>query len=192
MTGKTLTTQRTSELYPVVDDQMYILRCGRNEPEKLVHYSNMDSVEVWSNTQNPREFKPAGLWVTVEGEDDWKSWCQRENFQLENLMYAYDVKLNAASKILRLQSAADIDMFTTQYQSRWQLSPLHAIDWRKVASEYSAIIIAPYIYQRRHTPQTLWYYPWDCASGCIWDKDAIESIKLREVSHEILRSDMAT
>lgn len=19
-----------------------------------------------------------------------------------------------------------------------------------------------------------WYYGWDCASGCIWDKDAIE------------------
>ena len=36
------------------------------------------------------------------------------------------------------------------------------------------IIIAPYQWYCRMTVD--WYYTWDCASGCIWNLDAIESV----------------
>ncbi|QBI98814.1 hypothetical protein SEA_BOBBY_184 [Mycobacterium phage Bobby] len=49
------------------------------------------------------------------------------------------------------------------------------IDWGKVAADYGGIIIAPYQWSRRMDPH--WYYTWDCASGCIWNLEAIESLE---------------
>lgn len=57
---------------------------------------------------------------------------------------------------------------------------VYEIDWKKVTEEYQGIIISPYIWQRRLAPHTMWYYGWDVASGCIWDTDAIEEVKLVE------------
>lgn len=49
-----------------------------------------------------------------------------------------------------------------------------AIDWQKVSRQYDGIIIAPY--QWEHRLSSDWYYPWDCASGCIWNGKAIQTI----------------
>jgi hypothetical protein len=48
------------------------------------------------------------------------------------------------------------------------------IDWQRVAEQHQGIIITPYQWECRYSID--WYYIWDCASGCIWDPDAIESI----------------
>ena len=48
------------------------------------------------------------------------------------------------------------------------------IDWRKVASDYGGIEIAPYIYKGRY--DISWYYGWDVASGCIWGDGVIKGI----------------
>lgn len=53
---------------------------------------------------------------------------------------------------------------------------ISAIMWPKVAKEYQGIIISPYQWERRDFFGTFWYSGWDCASGCIWDKEAIKSI----------------
>jgi hypothetical protein len=50
------------------------------------------------------------------------------------------------------------------------------IDWKKVAKEYSGIEICPYIGEQRL--KFSWYYPWDVASGCVWDNSAVKSINL--------------
>lgn len=42
------------------------------------------------------------------------------------------------------------------------------IDWKAVAKEYDGIEIDPYQYERRFSEGFLWYYGWDCASGCVW------------------------
>ena len=44
-------------------------------------------------------------------------------------------------------------------------------------SDYQGIIIAPYLWTRRHHESTGWYYSWDCASGVIWDARAIAELK---------------
>lgn len=65
----------------------------------------------------------------------------------------------------------EIDSFTHRYGIPGFFgSPM--INWPAVAIEYQGVIVAPYSWERRNS----WYYPWDCASGCIWDAAAIESI----------------
>jgi hypothetical protein len=57
----------------------------------------------------------------------------------------------------------------------------YEIDWYRVAEQYDGIIITPYIYERRLTEYTTWYYSWDCASGCIWNGKAIANITSKKL-----------
>lgn len=53
----------------------------------------------------------------------------------------------------------------------------HTIDWGRVAEKYGGIEIAPGLPWRFRT-RSKWYYTWDCASGVIWDVNAITGIEL--------------
>src|SRR5579872_5717959 len=153
---------------------------------RLVHYSkeiislsdlHLDKQDITHN----HFAKPSGFWVSDDDcEENWKSWCESEEFQVENLKYAHDVKLNTEANILYLRNANDIDKFSNLYSKKLCFgSPdLKKIDWAKVAQDFEGIIITPYIWERRFQTDAVWYYTWDCASGCIWNIDAIESITL--------------
>ena len=138
---------------------------------KLWHYSLKPLTKAYSCQQDKTSMKPSGLWVSVGAS--WKQWCQDESFGLNSLKCKAEIKLDT-TKILILSSAAEIDTFTKKYNN--DPSSFY-IDWQAVADKYSGIIIAPYIYSRRLASHTSWYYPWDCASGCIWDATSIKSIK---------------
>jgi len=51
------------------------------------------------------------------------------------------------------------------------------INWEEVSKNWEGIEIVPYIWTARNILN--WYYPWDVASGCIWNLDGIslEEIK---------------
>jgi hypothetical protein len=108
--------------------------------------------------------KPVGLWYEVDG--DWQRWCAGEMPQWLAGRHLHRVKLDG-EQIIALSSASGIDAFNAQYCS---IGPcgIDFIDWPRVAEEYDGIEIAPYCWRRRLTPGMLWYYGWDCASGCIW------------------------
>lgn len=142
--------------------------------------------------------KPHGLWVSVEGACDWASWCVGNDFDTEFLSDKWEIVLAENANILRIASIGEIDAFTEKYgiydtrchevlrsgglaTSHFGRQP--AIDWPRVAKEYQGIIIAPYIWERRMETHTGWYYGWDCASGCIWDAEAIASA--RRVVYEL-------
>ena len=117
--------------------------------------------------------KPSGLWVSVGGEDGWLAWCKRENFGLERLANRYIVNLKPHAKTLVLHNK-DFDTFRYTYGIADHEFYFHNIYWHKVASDYQGIIIPKYHWDMRFEHD--WYYSWDCASGCIWDMSAIESI----------------
>jgi len=159
-----------------------------HKQETLIHYSDRPLAFscIYSQTQEPREGcihgKPRGLWVSVEGEDDWKSWCEAENFRNIAESFATVIELREDARILRLTSALEIDSFTEEFYDRDYMKQIpgfdwrgHAIRWADVAAQFQGIIIAPYCWQRRMAKHTFWYYGWDCASGCIWDAAAIAS-----------------
>ncbi len=141
--------------------------------------------------------KPNGLWFDVD--EDWKQWCEAEQFRPETFRYRHTVTILDASRILFLRGAKDIDAFTRKYarnlfSSIQLLQSSNDIDafthqyghnlfgdiqqqfsnyiaWGEVAEKHSGIIIAPY--SRARSQAYLWYYGWGCASGCVWDTRVI-------------------
>lgn len=154
---------------------------------RLLHYSDKPVKKITRREQDNEEYftyqKPTGLWVSVEGEDDWLSWCRAESFGLEQLKRVHEVILSPDANILRIGTKKGIDAFTEEFgkvmdypiESRLKQK---AIQWRDVADRYQGIIIAPYVWERRLHVGTDWYYAWDCASGCIWEPKAIADIRL--------------
>lgn len=159
---------------------------------RLWHYTAEPfALEPRSYAQNePRMYgKPEGFWVSVEGKDDWPSWCEGESFRIDELAHRAPVIIRPESNVLWLQPGS-INSFDREFRVEWQWGPEkqwtdRAIDWRAVAGLYDGIVIAPYSWH--HRLALSWYYTWDCASGCIWNLDAIEvgqSVAVERVAEE--------
>lgn len=152
---------------------------------KLIHYSSGKIESIYSKRYIDEyiEFsdrhrywaKPSGLWVSVE--DHWKIWCEMENFKIEDLKFAHEIILKKYSKILFLENDASIFKFSQKYRVS---KDFHRIKWLQLMNEYQGIVISPYSSKCRLHPKTIWYYGWDCASGCIWDLESIESFSIIE------------
>ena len=128
-------------------------------------------------------WKPVGLWYSCGSS--WEDWASAVGFGGIG-EYVYEVELNV-SNMLFISTADELDKFTTKYAApRSQDNSMFAdrqlwnIDWEKVAQTYDGIEICPYIASRRH--KYMWYYGWDVASGCLWNKNAIVNLTLRESS----------
>jgi hypothetical protein len=141
--------------------------------------------------------KPNGLWFDING--DWRQWCEATEFRLENLRYRHTVTIHDRSRILVLKSAREVDAFTRKYGRNLSghiqlLQSTKAMDvftreygrdlfgdiqrqfsnyimWGEVAEKHSGIILDPY--SRTRSLIYLWYYGWNCASGCVWDTSVI-------------------
>ena len=118
--------------------------------------------------------KPRGLWFSVDGNGDgWPEWCQAEGVEVP-LSHKTEVVFRPNARVLELKGAKALDAFTQEYLLR---GPALCIDWVRVEEKHDAIIIAPYVWRRRLSPKTPWYYCWDCASGCVWNADAIQELR---------------
>lgn len=145
----------------------------RHSGLNLVHFSNdvVQAVESVRQTSEVRHGKPRGLWVSIEGNGDgWSDWCAAEDYGIGSI--AHRVTLKPEAKILILSGASELSRFHSLYRCVDDY-----IAWDHLAGSYQGIIIAPYCWEHRLSgPVSRWYYGWDCASGCIWDAAAIESI----------------
>lgn len=150
---------------------------------KLIHYSHdalVGPIKSYKQDEGrpvTRGDKPNGFWISVKGERDWPEFCYNERWNLESFKVAYEVHLKPDAHILKIQDSTSLRLFDKQYRSGVRLD---TIAWHVVARQYSGIIIAPYCYDCRYDLQ--WYYPWDVASGCIWDSSVIT---VSEAAHEI-------
>lgn len=160
---------------------------------KIYHYSEhvIDKLETWNYKVFPQlgiGHKPNGLWVSIEDfEDDqtWESWCIAHDFNINGLKYKYKISLKNDSNFIYLKNDEEILNFTNIYKKVpenpvFDDQSVFHIDWRSLYDLYDGIFIAPYSWSLRLHPITLWYYGWDCASGCIWNTDKIESFELCE------------
>ena len=147
----------------------------------LVHYSEKPLTKVESRSQDGdyhnRGYKPNGLWVSVEGDDDWPSWCRSENFGLSRIAHASEVVLKPDARVLRVTTPRELLRFTENYGIKRKWPYETTINWPEVAAKYQGIIIAPYIWTERLN--LFWYYGWDCASGVIWDATCIAALRAR-------------
>lgn len=162
---------------------------------RLMHYSELAlPFGPMDYVQNElRAFgKPTGYWVSVQGEDDWPTWCRENEFMESSLAHAHEVTLAPGHNILVLPTVEDMRGFHDRYSVEdaptaelrklrsfsdeyvWKSRP---IDWTAVTADHDGIIIAPYQWSLRM--QLDWFYGWDCASGCIWNLSAIASVEAR-------------
>ena len=74
--------------------------------------------------------------------------------------------------MLMIHTLEDLYSFTKKYGGSDGL-----INWQVVANEYGGIEISPYMWPARNDRRTWWYYSWDVASGCIWNKEVITNIE---------------
>ena len=163
---------------------------------KLVHWSHKIVTEVKGSHQSEKNRgigKPHGFWVSDEsrGAYGWRTWCRSEGFRPYGFRYEHHVELADNAKILYLRTAKDIDDFADEYKAdselnktmaelphaEWGGASIYEIDWKRVAKKYHGIIITPYQWKQR-LGRHMWYYSWDCASGCIWNARAIKSITM--------------
>lgn len=174
-----------------------------NIPTKLFHYSRgelntlrFDFYEKYKEHW-PEEgsMKPCGLWISVEETEDdhsWFDWCKGEQFRLDALKHKYAITLAPEAKILHLKSVEEIIDFSLEYAANdpfdfarkssmlSRREYIYMISWSRVKAKYDGIIISPYQWGARMGSETAWYYPWDCASGCIWNLDKV-SFKLHSL-----------
>lgn len=150
---------------------------------KLLHYSNKPLKSIYSVDQGYEKsymtscgFKPSGLWVTTEGKDNWEAWCRAEKFDLPGLTCVQEIVLAKTAEILWIKTSQQLLSFHKKYSYVNRYGD-KVIDWVKVAKKYDGVVIAPYQWEHRlDGPCKKWYYTWDCASGCIWDANAVENI----------------
>ncbi|WP_280320161.1 hypothetical protein [Nocardia wallacei] len=159
---------------------------------RLFHYRAeplaFDRARIYTQRKPGSHTKPVGFWVSVQGEDDWPSWCRDNEYSVNALSVAHEVRLSGSAAIRLITSVAEIDEFhdefaeATDFDLRCGYGRDHwGIGWDRVIRRYDGIIIAPYLWERRLGTKCGWYYTWDCASGCIWNLDAIESVAVVEV-----------
>lgn len=144
---------------------------------QLMHYSDKQLGTIKSVTQQGICYKPDGLWVSVKGDEDWLSWCESQGFRLSSLVVSHEIVVTKQNRILHLDSPEDLHDFLSTYGASY-FGSSKAIDWSRVANHYQGIIIAPYQWECRLHRDHMWYYGWDCASGCIWDASAIELVRV--------------
>lgn len=120
-------------------------------------------------------FKPCGLWYSVDG--GWEEWCasDMEGWLVDRIAYQLDLD---GENILWLKSEDEIRAFDEQYaEPAWPGAAATLVpNWARVAELYDGIEISPYCWNCRY--DLLWYYGWDCASGCLWQPRAARLTKL--------------
>lgn len=156
----------------------------------LSHFSSEPVINMYERKQtSAQDMKPTGLWVSVDGEDDWPSWCLAESFcRNDDLRFRHRVVLRPDNRVLLLSDKQALRWFGNKYRPDPTTDPLRKagirstlqLDWFRAIDDCDGLVIHPYCWECRLDPEFAWYYGWDCASGCIWHPRAVESITMVE------------
>lgn len=141
-----------------------------------IHFSDniIERIEDFLLPTHHRSMKPNGLYYSIEEEGDdtgWRAWCEAENFRCDRLKHQHEIEIDM-SRVLEIGSMHAIQQFNRTYgvviDDRFQM--LKNIDWGLLAKDWAGIEVNPYLYSAQMEDDAgLWYYGWDCSSGCIWD-----------------------
>ena len=174
-------------------------------PNLLIHYSDKPLLCPRSTEDPGDKGRPNGLWVSVGDAwlvDQYERWReQRENCNglgsahyPHRFKYANEITIANDSNILVITNASEFKAFNDKYSElRPEFVPqARIIRWCDVRDRYQGIIIAPHLDNMAvrinaqgnpsYIPESIWYYTWVVASGCLWDVSVIENIEKSRVS----------
>lgn len=146
----------------------------------LSHYSiaKVEAVHDADERRPRGAYKPAGFWVSVDGEYDWPTWCGENDFLPKEPLLRHRVTLAESANVLCLSDPDAVLALGKKYGIPSQFWRGHIVlDWAAFAADYDGLIIAPYQWSSRLDDAAHWYYGWDCASGVIWKARAIASVE---------------
>jgi hypothetical protein len=123
--------------------------------------------------ESPCGIKPNGLWFSVGDGADWRALSATNRWNVDDVKFQTEIVFSEYANILRAEGAADIDKLTSEYGK----NDGQAIDWRRVAETFDAIIIAPLCVERSGHDQTRWYRWWECSCGCVWQSHAVKRLR---------------
>lgn len=119
--------------------------------------------------------KPLGLWYAC-GEEWLDVFSEKMPNWKSKYKYVYKLDIDF-SNILKIFGSDEFKKFELKYSLKSTKGREgEKIDWFKVAEDYKGIEICPYLPEYR--TESLWYYGWDIASGCIWDGSCIRKVEL--------------
>lgn len=140
-------------------------------------------------------FKPFGLWVSDDSDFGWKEWCEGEEFKLDSFSHRTKITIKNENNIYFLRTLKEMKKFNGAFSVPLEeIYPdmkrhfdnkyrIRYIDWSKVKDTYGGLVISPYQHFFRLDPDYMWYCSWDCASGCIWDLNNIDTVE-KEVKND--------
>jgi len=163
----------------------FVARYIRGRKPRRLHTTdhNLSLVDIYHKSQIVSS-KPSGLWYGIA--DSWINWCLSEDFGGIH-EYIYDVVIDE-NKILTIDNIPDFEKFEKDHYDipgwakhlhpNWNFNRqfFDSMNYSRVAENFGGIEISPYQWDKRL--KSMWYYGWDCASGCIWNPDAIKSLNL--------------
>lgn len=149
----------------------------RLHPDQRIIVSHDENIEFRQKGGQRTTYKPNGLWYGFG--NSWMDWVRSEMPDWESERkydHAHLLEIVEGS-VLKMSTHDQLLEFTERYRGKQEgYFEQNMIDWTRVAEDYAGIEINPYIESARMDEDTNWYYTWDIASGCIWDKSAIRSI----------------
>jgi len=155
---------------------------------EYIHYTSgniatLDLNRTYTQTAGKLAFHtPNGLWLSITGINDWEKYCLKNNYNLINLKYEFQVKLKPCAKILMLHNAAAFEDFEQKYayypegieklEENYTLTL--SIRWEQIIKDYQGLALTNVVTKLYN--MGLWYDTWFCTSACIWDLRAVEKV----------------
>lgn len=163
---------------------------GRRETAPLlnmhVHLSErlIDKLSPKGYTQQAGT-KPNGFWYSYGTE-----WID-ELSASKNLKdgYIYKVDINNLN-ILQIKTEFELSNFTREYGLNNPSNTFTKtyIDWVRVARKYDGVEInLPIFPNYTNSPELLWLYGWDIASGCVWNLDRIKIELIGTLKNNVIK-----
>lgn len=133
--------------------------------------------------------KPDGFWLSDDSDFGWKEWCKGSRFRAKAVKHKIRFRCDTENWLV-ISSAEDFIRFEKRYlklDPRYKKAKLlepyalqfhGSIDFRAVKKKYGGLLITPYRndFRLRLDCGNIWYYGWDCASGCVWDLASIRRL----------------
>lgn len=158
----------------------------------LRHYTSKPLGEIRPVPQDGRRLKPWGLWVSVGTA--WLDWCRKNHWgrpsggPTEHSWLAYRITLDPEASIKVVETKQETRDLIEEYSVSYHPEvSSRTLNWPALAEKYDGILLTRYYYdpELRMSHEALWYYGWDCASGCLWGgQAAVAQVELIEWSAE--------
>jgi len=156
---------------------------------EYIHYTSenlntLDLSRIYSQTTQKWAFhRPNGLWLSIAGINDWEHYCLKNNYNLHNLKYEFQIKLKPHANILILYNASAYADFERKYAYYPEGTEIHeknytlslSIRWENIINDYQGIAL-PHVIPKLYN-SGLWYETWSCTSACIWDLQIVSRIE---------------